>query len=65
MRQSPTIDSFFDDAVGKEEIQRPPVLERTQLEVSYFCHYLNTMLGTGIMNGKIVKLSHVTFLLKA
>lgn len=65
MRQSPTIDGFFDDAIGKEEIQRPPVLERTQLGVSCSCHYLNTMLETGIMNDKIVKLSDVTFLFKA
>lgn len=39
------------------------MLERTQLGVSG--SYLNTMLGTGVMNDKIVKLSDVASLLKA
>lgn len=57
----------MDDAKGdgKEEIQRPAVLEGTQVRVSGSCNYLNTMLGAGIMNDKMVKLSGVISLLKA
>lgn len=57
----------IDDAKGdrKEEIQRPPVLEGAQVGVSGSCHYLNTNLGTGTMNDKMVKLSGVISLLKA